>query len=193
MKNECNIIRDILPLYIEGLASADTVAFVEEHLEKCSECRKELENMKSEISLDEVVSVACESENDSKPLRKFARKWKRKKRIVITSLAVVLLIVALLGSCFVSYVKFDTANPFSATNGFIQVVVADKDYIEIQKSPKVMLAQPGEAVFLKYMESRGYTEMVGERLGSLRVFTNGKEKEIIICSQNAYYAKWCWQ
>lgn len=193
MKNECNIIRDILPLYIERLASVDTVAFVEVHLEKCSECRKELENMKSEISLDEVVSVACESENDSKPLRKFVRKWKRKKRIVITSLAVVLLVVALLGSCFVSYVKFDTANPFSAANGFIQVVVADKDYIEIQKSPKVMLAQPGEAVFLKYMESRGYTEMVGERLGSLRVFTNGKEKEIIICSQNAYYAKWCWQ
>ena len=46
MKNECNIIRDILPLYVEDMVSADTSAFVEEHLEKCAECRAELEDMK---------------------------------------------------------------------------------------------------------------------------------------------------
>ncbi|MBQ3501344.1 MAG: zf-HC2 domain-containing protein, partial [Oscillospiraceae bacterium] len=35
MRNECNIIRDILPLYAEKIVSEDTAAFVEEHLEHC--------------------------------------------------------------------------------------------------------------------------------------------------------------
>ena len=32
MRNECNIIRDILPLYIEDMVSAETAELVEEHL-----------------------------------------------------------------------------------------------------------------------------------------------------------------
>ena len=52
MKNECNIIRDILPLYVENMVSADTSAFVEEHLEKCAECRAELEDMKKSNGLE---------------------------------------------------------------------------------------------------------------------------------------------
>ena len=61
MKNKCNIIRDILPLYVEDMVSADTSAFVEEHLEKCAECRAELEDMKKSNGLEKNnVSVADE-------------------------------------------------------------------------------------------------------------------------------------
>ena len=44
--NECNIIRDLLPLYAENMVSDDTKVFVEEHLKNCSECRAEHEQMK---------------------------------------------------------------------------------------------------------------------------------------------------
>lgn len=44
MKNECSIIRDILPLYVENMVSEDTAEFVKEHLESCPVCRAELEN-----------------------------------------------------------------------------------------------------------------------------------------------------
>ena len=37
MKNNCNIIRDILPLYIENMISDDTRAFVDEHIAECAE------------------------------------------------------------------------------------------------------------------------------------------------------------
>lgn len=191
MRNECNIIRDILPLYIDEIVSEDTISFVEEHLEKCAACRAELENMKAPNALEKAVSDT--RADDEKPLKAFAKKWNRKKRIVVTAFAAILLIVVLLGSCFVSYLKFDTANPFSAVSGFIQITVADKDYVEIQRSPKVILAQPSDALFLEYMESRGFTEIEEERLGGLRVFTNGEEKEAIMYSQNAYFAKWSWE
>ena len=41
MKNECSIVRDLLPLYVEQMVSAETGEFVEEHLEGCEACRKE--------------------------------------------------------------------------------------------------------------------------------------------------------
>ena len=46
MRNECNIIRDILPLYAEDMVSPDTVSYVEEHLKSCEACRREYEQAK---------------------------------------------------------------------------------------------------------------------------------------------------
>lgn len=43
MKNECMIVRDLLPLYVENLVSDETRAFVEEHLAGCEDCQKVLE------------------------------------------------------------------------------------------------------------------------------------------------------
>ena len=36
MRNECNIIRDILPLYADKMVSSDTASFVEEHHTGCA-------------------------------------------------------------------------------------------------------------------------------------------------------------
>lgn len=46
MKMNCNIIRDLLPLYVEGIASEESRELVEEHLEECGECRERCECMK---------------------------------------------------------------------------------------------------------------------------------------------------
>lgn len=80
MKNECNIIRDILSLYVEDMVSADTSAFVEEHLEKCPECRAELEDMKKSNGLEKNnVSV----ENEVMPLKAFKKKWYRQLNLIM--------------------------------------------------------------------------------------------------------------
>lgn len=191
MRNECNIIRDILPLYIDGLVSEDTRSFVEEHLEKCAACRAELEDLKAPNALE--AATADAQLNDAKPLKVFVRKWNRKKRIAVSAFTAVLLFAALLGSCFVSYLKLDTVNPFLAASGFLQITATNRDYVEIQRSPKVILAQPSDTLFVTYMESRGFTEIEEERLGGLRVFTNGRETEWVMYAQNAYFAKWTWK
>lgn len=46
MKKECNITRDLLPLYIEELCSEDSREYVEEHLKQCSECTSTYEYLK---------------------------------------------------------------------------------------------------------------------------------------------------
>lgn len=91
MKNECNIIRDILPLYVEDMVSADTSAFVEEHLEKCAECRAELEDMKKSNGLEKNnVSV----EDEFMPLKAFKKKWYRQLNLIM--------IVCVLATAFIT-------------------------------------------------------------------------------------------
>lgn len=41
MKNECNFVRDVLPLYLENMVSEETSSFVKEHLESCPTCAAE--------------------------------------------------------------------------------------------------------------------------------------------------------
>lgn len=42
MKTDCNVIKDLLPLYAEKLTNETTNQFVLEHLSKCENCQKEL-------------------------------------------------------------------------------------------------------------------------------------------------------
>lgn len=59
MTKECNIIRDILPLFAEEMTSEDTNIFVREHLQHCLECSSVLESIRSGQIL------TCESDEDS--------------------------------------------------------------------------------------------------------------------------------
>ena len=46
--NECNIVKDLLPLYAEHMTSEDSNRMIEEHLKTCNECRQELERIQKE-------------------------------------------------------------------------------------------------------------------------------------------------
>ncbi len=43
---DCNVIHDLLPLYIDACCSEESARIVEEHVECCNACRKLLEEMK---------------------------------------------------------------------------------------------------------------------------------------------------
>lgn len=118
---------------------------------------------------------------------------KKSRKIVVITVIAAALAIFLLGSSFASYVTFGTADPFSAASGYFQISVLDKAYVEIQTSPKVVIAQPDGELLTEYMRSRGFTEVEEEQMGGMRVFTNGVEKEWISCSMNEYFSKWCWQ
>lgn len=43
----CNIIKDLIPLYIDSCCSEESKTIVEEHIENCDDCKKLFVNMKS--------------------------------------------------------------------------------------------------------------------------------------------------
>lgn len=90
MRKECNIIRDLLPLYAENMVSSDTSDFVEEHLKVCETCRKEYERTKEPQPTQEI--------SDAAPLLKLSRKMKVKK--IQTIALTIVFVMALFVSAF---------------------------------------------------------------------------------------------
>ncbi len=80
MKNECGIVRDLLPLYLEGMVSDETGAFVKEHLKDCPACTGELEALKAGSKLEKGSDEMRDSlEAEVMKCMKAARKKFRKR------------------------------------------------------------------------------------------------------------------
>ena len=96
MKITCNIIEDLLPLYVDDMVSEDSRKLVEEHLKGCPACRKMQEEMMRENRLTAGIkdgnSVQI-NKTEAEPLKKIRRRI-RKKRILSVILAVVLVAAA---------------------------------------------------------------------------------------------------
>lgn len=110
MKRECNIVRDLLPLYIENMVSAESREFIEEHLSKCPECN-EIYNSMLETKEDEKLGLEEKEEQCEEilPLLIVKRKL-NKKRIVTSIIAVVISLVILLVAGTVAYSVIDKHN-----------------------------------------------------------------------------------
>ncbi len=99
MRNECNIIRDILPLYVENIVSEDTASLVEEHLEGCAKCREELKAAKAAGEIEKTCnSAAGLQEKEAEPLKALKRKMRRKRihAVLLSFLAAVVLVGGIL-------------------------------------------------------------------------------------------------
>lgn len=87
MKVSCEIIRDLLPLYAEDIASKDTCLMVEKHMESCPSCRKELEEMKTKT----VENLPMD--RDARPLKKLKHTlFKNKLKTIAFTVLLTLLV-----------------------------------------------------------------------------------------------------
>lgn len=85
-KISCNVIGDLLPLYVDGAVSEDTKKLVEEHLAECADCKKAAEDMGKELVLPvhETVRAA-----ETSFLQKLKKTWKKRRiRTAVISVAV---------------------------------------------------------------------------------------------------------
>ena len=72
MKISCDIIKDLLPLYYDGVCSADSKAIIEAHLAQCADCRAELAEMGKELP----VSSKEQNLLEAKVVKELSKKWK---------------------------------------------------------------------------------------------------------------------
>ena len=101
MKNECSIVRDLLPLYLENMVSENTAAFVKEHLENCSECAAEFEAIKAGKQIDEVT--VRQRENDVAVIKALKKKIRKKRWIAVSIIVACLLVSTILLHFFPVY------------------------------------------------------------------------------------------
>lgn len=85
----CNIVRDLLPLYHDGVCSQESRRAVEEHLTGCAACRQQLADMDAPLPAAEEQKA----EGDAAAVERIAREWRRLwRRTLLTGVAVVLVL-----------------------------------------------------------------------------------------------------
>ncbi len=89
MKLPCEIIRDLLPLYHDGVCSEFSRSIVTEHLKTCSTCSQALDDIHEEVEMPKLEA------DEGKPLRLIRRKWKKttRRRGILIGLAVFLVTI----------------------------------------------------------------------------------------------------
>ena len=96
MNIKCDVIRDLLPLYMDDLVSEETKRLVDEHLEQCEDCRKYLDELKG----SEEQPVSREFAGELEPLKKI----KRKALVNRVALLILALIIAAAGIGVIAYI-----------------------------------------------------------------------------------------
>ena len=98
--NECNIVKDLLPSYIDGLTSKESNIFIENHLSNCTECKKELDYMKKDN----------ESKNAEKEYINYAKKTQSKFKALKTIAVVFMISTIIFLALFLRMVWFNYLN-----------------------------------------------------------------------------------
>ena len=100
MKYEHDVIRDLMPLCIDGIASEKSKEAVSEHIAECSDCAKEWDMMQKKVDIDTEKEVSAETEQykkTAKRLRKHSR-WIL-LRVVLCTIAA-LFVILIIGNYF---------------------------------------------------------------------------------------------
>lgn len=90
----CNVIKDLLPLYVDDLSSEESTQLVEEHLAGCAQCRQLADTLKADVKF---------SAKDTDPELDYLKKVRSKrKRLLFVTIALSALVF---GTLLVAGVK----------------------------------------------------------------------------------------
>lgn len=108
---KCEIIRDLLPLYVDGACSEESRKAVEEHIAGCEACRQELGKMKRGVDLD-VVEEEVELLKEGKRSIEVKARSKLESTLILVNLImnILLLVVAIYTIFEWSGRRYETAN-----------------------------------------------------------------------------------
>ena len=125
---DCGIVKDLLPLYTEDMASEESAAFVKEHLEICADCRKTYEEMKAPVETEPAA-----------PLKTVKRAVKKRGLLIAGLIAC--LVAALLVGVFARLTK-----PIPLTS-------VEEAFASVKVMPEIHSVQIGGDVYLANVEA----------------------------------------
>lgn len=99
MKQECSIVQDLLPLYVENMVNADTAAFIRAHIETCPDCAAALAAMQGDKEAE--AAEIRRRENDAQVIAAMRKKVARR---VFRSVAAVAAAAAIVCGAVLAYV-----------------------------------------------------------------------------------------
>ena len=95
MSKQCEIVQDLLPLYVDGACSEASAEMIKEHLDVCADCRAIYEQMLSHTNED----ILKQEKNGIIERHEKVEKKKSRRRIILVSVLSVLLSCAIIFTC----------------------------------------------------------------------------------------------
>lgn len=145
MKATCDIIRDLLPLYKDGVCSDESKKAVNEHLENCENCKAEFDLMNTEI-----LSDGTEIKKDSVlNAAVFARK-KIKSKAFIKGCVIAVSVIAFLALAAVgSYCGYHYFNSIDVEDERTMFNMAD-EYVDKNNVRSIDTVKKGDYLAVFY-------------------------------------------
>lgn len=164
MKNiNCNIVKDILPLYFDKVVSKDTVEMVEEHLRSCENCQKEASVMKKDFVMPVNQSIQLD---EAKMLKRFKMHF-RKRKVLISIMSFII--------------------AFGVMGAVIFLLTYPKLYIDYDGA-KISVDVDGGNVYAEYTGNDDVSAYAVYEVEPYKVEIDGEEKNIVIF----YYGTTFW-
>lgn len=167
-KISCNTIKDLLPLYIDGVCSSDSIDIIEEHLKECPLCEAELVNLQNNTDIkpeiDKDVDKAVKTAN--KKIKK------GKKKAVIKTLSLVMSLLLVIGIAAYLVVPIKVAYHDYCNDGYLYSLCG---LIEIDISNKQNINYHGKYADVYIPKALGKYTTTEIETGNKIVFEDGKE------------------
>lgn len=103
MKTDCDVIQDLLPLYVDGICSEKSRQLVEEHLKTCAVCCAILEQTEQVPDMELPDALPPEDAGAVRAVKKVRRRWKQSLIAIVLVIPVLLMTVSQvmgMGICF---------------------------------------------------------------------------------------------
>ncbi len=111
MKITCEVIQDLLPLFVDNILSGDSCHLVEEHLETCDACQKVWKELRKEQHYIEDPDSKNEIEREAKAAFRGVRRSILIKRVLAVCLSIVC-VLATVRAGYYFYAEKQTYIPF---------------------------------------------------------------------------------
>ncbi len=190
MKNECNIITDLIPLYVEDMVSEDTKVFVEEHIYQCENCQKQLEKLQSDTPIRNGQS---EIENPVKVMKKIEKKISEKRVYTGAISALVSAVIIILAFAYLTAPEYQ---PYSDELGSVSVQETDGT-VALSLTGEYQLSQREPGVYDVSIYNTMWNELFdqtqtqtiiinpnGEEVNTVYYVSNGEIEDVVLYTKD---------
>lgn len=125
MKDSCEVIKDLLPLYYDDVCSNESRNMVEKHLTECDSCKRYLDNMNSDFIQNDIERAAEQVKFDK---LKGIKKKLFQKKVMISAVSVLCAFVIFFGG---SSLVFHYQMPIPYSDGLVRVYITDDGALDI--------------------------------------------------------------
>lgn len=132
MKNSCEVVKDLLPLYHDDVCSNESRSIVEEHLLECNDCKGYLDSINNDFIQSDIEKSTEQEKYDT--LKRIKKKLFR-KNVMVSVVSILCAITVLIGG-FTLIFHYQMPIPYEdkllsinmASDGVIDIIFNGENY-----------------------------------------------------------------